>query len=145
MALGPEYTQVEKPLIDQLTGMGWTQLEGAPSEAFVPTDPALSGRTSFSEVFLTERLRNQINVLNRGPGGDPWLTQKRLDQAVSALTRIGAPSLLEANQQATDLLLNGITVEGLPGWDGCRDQRVRLHRLGASGKQRLRGGLAVPS
>ena len=125
MALGPEYTQVEKPLIDQLTGMGWTHLEGAPSEAFVPTDPALSGRTSFSEVFLTERLRNQINVLNRGPGGDPWLTQKRLDQVVSALTRLGAPSLLEANQQATDLLLNGITVEGLPGWDGCRDQRVR--------------------
>jgi len=48
MALGPEYTQVEKPLLDHLKGMGWTQLEGAPPEAFVPTDPAKSGRTSFT-------------------------------------------------------------------------------------------------
>jgi type I restriction enzyme R subunit len=118
MALGPEYMQVE------LKGMGWTHLEGAPPEAFVPTDPAKSGRTSFSEVFLTGRLRNQVNVLNRGPNGNHWLTPKRLDQAVNALARIGAPSLLEANQQATELLLNGITVEGLPGWDGGRDQRV---------------------
>lgn len=122
--MGPEYTQVERPLTGQLTGMGWTHLEGAPPEAFVPTDPALSGRSSFSEVFLIERLRNQINVLNRGPDGEPWLTPRRLDQTVNALVRIGAPSLLEANQQATDLLLNGITVEGLPGWDGGRDQRV---------------------
>src|SRR6266568_4334561 len=111
MALGPEYTQVEKPLLVQLKGMGWTHLEGAPPEAFVPTDPAKSGRTSFSDVFLTERLRKQVNVLNQGPGGDPWLTGKRLDQAVNALARVAAPSLLEVNQQATDLLLNGITVE----------------------------------
>ncbi len=124
MALGPEYMQVEKPLIDQLKGMGWTHLEGAPPGAFVPTDPSLSGRTLFSEVLLTGRLRDQITVLNRDPDGNPWLTPVRLDQAVNALTRIGATSLIEANQQASDLLLNGITVEGLPGWDGGRDQRV---------------------
>ena len=124
MVLGPEYTQVEKQLLGQLTGMGWAHVEGAPPEAFVPTDPTASGRTSFSEVFLTERLRNQINVLNLGPGGDPWLTPKRLDRAFNALARIGMPSLLEANQQGTELLLNGITVEGLPAWDGGRDQRV---------------------
>jgi type I restriction enzyme R subunit len=124
MALGPEYTQVEKPLLDQLKGMGWMHLEGAPPEAFVPTDPTRSGRTSFSEVFLTERLRNQINVLNLNPDGEPWLSQRSLDRAVSALTRIGTPGLLEANQQATHLLLNGISVEGLHGWDGGRDQIV---------------------
>jgi hypothetical protein len=39
MTVGPEYTQVEKPLIDQLTKMGWTHLEGAPLGAFKPTDP----------------------------------------------------------------------------------------------------------
>jgi len=124
MELGPEYTQVEKPLINQLTGMGWTHLEGASPGAFVPTDPALSGRGSFAEAFLTERLRRQLNVLNRDLDGNPWLDAKRLEQAVSALTRIGTPSLLEANQHATGLLLNGITVEGLPGWDGGRDQHV---------------------
>ena len=125
MAVGPEYTQVEKPLIDQLKGIGWTHLEGAPPQEFVATDPAASERTSFAEVFLRDRLRNQINVLNCAPDGTPWLDARRLDQAVNALTRIGAPSLLEANQQATDLLINGIMVDGLPGWDGGRDQRVQ--------------------
>lgn len=43
---------------------------------------------------------------------------------VNALTRIAAPGLLEANQQGTELLISGIMVEGLPGWDGDRDQRI---------------------
>jgi type I restriction enzyme, R subunit len=124
MGLGPEYTQVEKPLIEQLKDMGWRHLAGAPPGAVKPTDPAASGRESFSEVFLTMQLRNEIYRLNRDPADDPWLTEYRLSQAVNALTRIGSPSLLEANQQATDLLLDGITVEGRPDWDGGRDQRV---------------------
>jgi len=37
--------------------MGWLHIEGAPPEAFVPTDPGTSGRESFSEVFLTQQLR----------------------------------------------------------------------------------------
>jgi type I restriction enzyme R subunit len=125
MALGPEYEQVERPLIEQLKGMGWTHLEGAPPGAVVPIDSTRSGRRSFSEVFLMERLRNSINVLNLGPAGDPWLTPGRISQMVNALARIPAPGLLEANQQATSLLLNGTTAEGLPGWDGGRDQRVK--------------------
>ena len=31
---------------------------------------------------------------------------------------------MEANQQATELLLNGISVEGLPDWDGGRGQTI---------------------
>ena len=50
----------------------------------------------------------------------------RISQAVDALTRLSAPSLLEANLRATELLLTGITVEGLPGWHGGRDQRVHF-------------------
>ncbi|SRR5216683_2107259 len=124
--MGPEYSQVEKPLIDQLTGMGWVHLEGAAPGAFIPTDPRKSGRESFSEVVLVDRLRRAVNVLNLGRDGQPWLTERRITQAVNALTRIGAPSLLEANQRATELLLNGTTVDGLPGWDGGRDQRVHF-------------------
>src|SRR6266851_1469251 len=124
--MGPEYSQVEKPLIDQLTGMGWARLEGAAPGAFTPTDPLKSGRESFSEVVLVDRLRRAVNVLNLGRDGQPWLTERRITQAVNALTRIGAPSLLEANQRATELLLNGTTVDGLPGWDGGRDQRVHF-------------------
>jgi type I restriction enzyme R subunit len=124
MAQGPEYTQVEKPLIDQLTHMGWTHLEGAPPGTPTPTHPQESARTSFSQIFLEERLKAQLWVINRGPDGRPWLDDRRISQAVGALTRIAPPSLLEANQKASELLMSGLTVDGLPGWDGDRDQRV---------------------
>lgn len=81
--------------------------------------------SALSEVFLTDRLRRQIYTLNRDKGGRPWLDEQRLDQAVSALTRVAGSSLLESNQLATELLLTGLTVDGLPDWDGGRDQRVR--------------------
>ncbi len=125
MAQGPEYTQVEKSLINQLTHMGWTHLEGASPGTPAPTDPQKSARTSFSQIFLEERLKAQLRVINRGPVGKAWLDDRRVSQAVGALTRIAAPSLLEANLKATELMLNGIAVDGLPGWDGGRDQRVR--------------------
>ena len=92
----------------------------------MPTDPSASGRTAFSEVFLEERLRKQVQRINQGPNGRSWLDEQRISQAVGALSRIAAPGLLEANQQATELLLSGITVEGLPGWNGGRDQRVHF-------------------
>jgi len=71
MTLGPEYKQVEKPLIAQLAGMGWTHLEGAPPGGVTPADPAKSGRTAFSEVFLTDRLRSQVYTLNRDKTASP--------------------------------------------------------------------------
>jgi type I restriction enzyme, R subunit len=141
MGLGPEYMQVEKPLIDQLTGMGWTHLEGAKPGSVKPTDPAKSGRTSFTEVFLTERLRSQIYAINRNNHGKPWLDEQRLDQTLSALVRLAGSSLLEANQRATELLLDGFTVDGLPDWDGGRDQRARY----IDWEQPLRNDFAVVS
>ena len=56
--------------------------------------------------------------------GRPWLDDERLTQAAGALTRIPAHRLMEANRAATELLLGGITVEGLSGWDGGRGQTV---------------------
>ena len=88
--------------------------------------PGSLGRAAFSEIFLEERLREQLRRINRGPDGRPWLDDVRISQAVGALTRLSAPSLLEANLRATELLLTGITVEGLPGWNGGRDQRVHF-------------------
>ena len=124
MPLGPEYTQVEKPLIDQLKGMGWLHQEGALPEAFAPNDPAASSRDTFSEVFLIRNLLDAIYRINTDPDDNPWLTGDRLSQAVNALTRTGSLSLLEANQQATELLVNGTTVEGVPGWNDGREQRI---------------------
>ena len=47
MALGPEYMQVERPLIEQLKGMGWRHLEGAPpGRSGRPILPPLAGNRS---------------------------------------------------------------------------------------------------
>lgn len=123
---GPEYTLVELPLVRQLESMGWTHLAGARPGAVVPTDPEASGRRSFTEVVLEERLRRKLREINSGPDGRPWLDDARVSRAVAAITRIGASGLLEANQRATELLLSGVAVDGLPGWDGGRDQRVHF-------------------
>lgn len=122
----PEYVQVEEPLIRQLEGMGWTHLAGSAPEAPRPTDPRASGRDSFAEVFLKERLRKALHAINPGPEGTPWLDEHRIAQAVNALDRLGVSDPLEANQKATGLLLDGIAVDGLPTWDGGREQRVHF-------------------
>ena len=124
--MGPEYQQVERVLVGQLRRLGWAHLEGAPPGSVAPTDPSASGRTAFSEVFLEGRLREQLQRINQGPDGRSWLDEQRISQAVGALTRIATPSLLEANRRATELLLAGVTVEGLPGWNGGREQRIHF-------------------
>lgn len=117
--MGHEYDDVEKPFIDQCVAMGWTAQTGSKD------DPALTGRASFKEVFAEATLRERLRAINPGPDGQPWLDEARLSEAVSALTRHGHRGLMEANQAVTDLLLKGLTVEGLPGWDGGRGQTIR--------------------
>lgn len=124
MASELEYTLVERPLIEQLKGMGWTHLEGAPYYAVIPTDAAESGRTGFGEVILEQRLRDALLRINPGPDGKEWLDDTRISSAVNALTRIPVTSLLEANQHITELLIKGTTVEGVPGWDGGKTRTV---------------------
>jgi type I restriction enzyme R subunit len=123
---GPEYVQVEEPLIRQLEAMGWEHLAGAPPGMVTPKDPSRSGRESFAEVLLSERLRAYVHKINLRPGVGPWLDDQRVSQVIGQLTRLGAPSLLENNRLATELLLDGVLVDGLPGWDGGRQQRVHL-------------------
>ena len=87
MVLGPEYTQVEKPLIDQLTG--WAGCTGRVRRPRRLCRPILasSGRTSFSEVFLTTA-PNQMPTfrINPDPAGSRGSTGDRLYAAVNALT-----------------------------------------------------------
>ena len=74
-------------------------------------------------------LRRQLQALNlRDVAGhpQPWLDQGRIGQAVAAITRIPGHRLMEANRDATALLLGGITVDGLPGWDGGRGQTIHF-------------------
>ncbi|WP_018654155.1 type I restriction endonuclease subunit R [Actinomadura flavalba] len=116
MADGPEYLQVELPLLTLLAGLGWTVLEGQGT--------ALHGRERFRDVLLTGRLAAKLRELNLRDGR-PWLDDGRIARAVNAVSRVGGAKLEEANQNATELLTGGIRAEGLPGWDDGRDQVVR--------------------
>jgi type I restriction enzyme, R subunit len=125
---GPEYIDVERPFIQQLKRMGWDYVEGSVD------DPAATGRDSFPQIIQERVLREQLHRINLRDG-QPWLDPDRISQAIGALTRIPAAKLMEANQQATELLLNGISVEGMPDWDRGRGQTDSLHRLGKSREQ----------
>jgi type I restriction enzyme, R subunit len=114
-----ELETVEKPFVEQLQGLGRGHIQGCID------DPAKTGRKSFAEVLQEDVLREQLRKLNLREG-KPWLDEARIAEAVAALTRIGAARLMEANQTATEHLLLGVTVDGLPDWDGGRGQTIRF-------------------
>lgn len=117
--MGWELEDVENPFVAQLQALGWSHIEGSID------DPAVTGRTSFAEVIQERLLCEQLRALNPGPDGAPWLDESRLDEAVAAITKLGTYKLMEANEKATALLIRGLTVDGLPGWDGGRGQTIR--------------------
>jgi len=117
--MGWELDDVEKPFVAQLQALGWTYNVGSLD------DPTLTGRTSFVEVIQEGLLCEQLRALNLGPDGVPWLDEERLLEAMAAITRLGTHKLMEANEKATSLLIRGLTVDGLPGWDGGRGQTIR--------------------
>ncbi|HVZ36828.1 MAG TPA: HsdR family type I site-specific deoxyribonuclease, partial [Polyangiaceae bacterium] len=114
---GPEFTAVESPFIEQLGLMGWKVVTGNVEH------PSVTGRETFREVFVKSDLRRAIARINLRDG-KTWLDDARISEAVSALDRIAAPKLMEANQQAAELLLNGIAVDGLPDWDQGRSKTI---------------------
>lgn len=117
-----EWGQVELPLLNQLRAIKWKVIR---SENF-PTDPKAQLRSSFTEIFLHDILREKLKELNHGPNGKPWLDDTRINSAISQLEKLGAHKLEEANQAATKLLLEGMSVDGIPDWDGGRDQTIQL-------------------
>ena len=129
--MGWELEDVEKPFVAQLQAVGWAHLAGSLD------DPAVTERSGFAEVVQEGRLREHLLALNPGPDGQPWLDDARLADAVAAITRLGAHRLMEANQQATELLIKGLTVDGLAGWDGGRGQTIRYIDWDTPGKNRF--------
>jgi len=119
MTGGPEFTLVEQPFLDQLAAMGWKVITGSPDF------PSVTGRESFREVLMKDDLRQAVRRVNLRDG-EPWIDDARVSQVVSALERIGQKKLIEANQEATELLLGGVQVEGLDGWDGGRARTVHF-------------------
>ena len=91
-----ERNHVEKPLLDQLAGLGWEIVDLDHKQR-----PADSFRESFAEVVMLPVLREQIEVIN------PWLEEDQVEGAVRRLTA-GFPGsgLLENNRHVFDLLLS---------------------------------------
>jgi type I restriction enzyme R subunit len=118
--MGWEAEDVEEPFVALLERLGWEHQAGNLD------DPSATGRAGFGEVLQEEALRAKLREINPGPDGGEWLDDGRLSQAVAALGRLGTGGLLERNQRATELLIGGIAVEGLPGWDGGRGQTIRF-------------------
>lgn len=116
----PEWERVERPLLEHLFSLGW--------ETLVWSDRNSDGvdfRSSKRDVLLERRLRSALLKINRGPDGEPWLDGDRIEAAVAELRSMPAGvKLFEANRRSTGLLLGGVAVAGLEGWDGGRDQTV---------------------
>ena len=120
MSSGPEWELVERPLLEHLALLGWEVLVWSERQ---PTDSV--ARLFDRDVILEQRLRSALVKINRGPSGEPWLDEVRIKAAVAELGSMPAGAkLLEANRLATDLLLGGVTVAGLKGWGGGRDQTI---------------------
>jgi type I restriction enzyme R subunit len=90
-----EYQFVEKPLLNQLSTMGWQVVE---QPSGIPKDPAKSLRTSFREIVIKSQFIDAVSQLNT-IDGQCWLTDEQLDGLYDDFTNFGARSLIENNQE----------------------------------------------
>ena len=76
-------------------------------------------------MLLEQRLGSALLRINSGPDDLPWLDEVRINGAIAELRSMPAGvKLLETNRVSTKLLLGGVTVAGLDGWDGGRDRTI---------------------
>jgi type I restriction enzyme R subunit len=74
-----EHAFVEKPFLDQLAALNWQVVDQGPG---VPADPAKSSRASFREIILEGVFRQSLHSINRTDQGQPWLTDKQIDDLI---------------------------------------------------------------
>ena len=98
--IADERNHVEKPLLDQLAGLGWEiiDLDGK-------QHPADSYRRNFTEVVMVQVLRDQLKVIN------PWLEDDQIEEVVKQLTAsFPGTGLIQNNRYVLDLLLENTSV-----------------------------------
>ncbi|MGE0332335.1 MAG: type I restriction endonuclease subunit R [Ramlibacter sp.] len=96
-----EYTEVERPFLEQLAALGWTVIDQGGG---VPQDAAPSLRGSFREWLLPGVFDAAVRAINTGADGQPWLTARQLDELKAQLLRQPNRTLLEANEAVQALL-----------------------------------------
>jgi type I restriction enzyme R subunit len=110
-----EYTRVELPFIEQLKLMGWKRATGDIDVPYLVDPPITKGRRDFKKILLLDYLQDSIRRINTDENGNPWLDDTRINKAISDLERPGTHKLIEANREATRLLIKGTEVEGPDG------------------------------
>ncbi|MYA37196.1 MAG: type I restriction endonuclease subunit R [Gammaproteobacteria bacterium] len=96
-----ERNHVEKPLLDQLTGLGWEVIDLTDRKQ----TPADTHRENFTEVVMLPVLRERLKVIN------PWLEDDQIEEVVKQLTAsFPSNGLLENNKHLLQLLLENTSV-----------------------------------
>jgi len=116
-----EYTEVERPFLDQLAQQGWTVIDQGSG---IPQQAGPSLRSHFREWLLPGVFDDAVRRLNRTNDGQPWLTDAQLDELRQQLTRHSNRSLLEANESVQALLFKAQV--GTNELTGESDPVVRL-------------------
>jgi len=98
-----EYAHVERPLLTQLAGLGWTVVDQG--NQMIPQDPALSLRTSFRDLILPEVFRASVRAINALPDGTEWLSERQLAGLIDEIFRQPGKGLLDANEAVQALLM----------------------------------------
>lgn len=120
-----ERDEVEAPLVAQLVAMGWTHLAYAAPAPLGP-DGTGSGRDSYADVVLRERLRAAVVRINIRPDGRPWLDAASLDEIERRIRQEGSRGV-PGNLAFAELLTGtGLTLPGPDDWDAGRHQPVHL-------------------
>ncbi len=116
-----EYSEVERPFLQQLAEQGWTTIDQG---AGVPQEARPSLREHFRQWLLPGVFNEAIRAINLTGDGKPWLTDNQLEDLQQQLLRQPNRTLLEASEAVQALLLkaqvdvNEVTKE--------RDPVVRL-------------------
>ena len=96
-----ERNHVEKPLLEQLHGLGWEIID-LTDENQKPGD---TFRETFTEVVMLPVLRERLRVIN------PWLDDDQVEEVVRQLTAsFPGRGLIENNKHALRLLLENTSV-----------------------------------
>jgi len=95
-----ERNHVEKPMLDQIDGLGWQVLDLDSKQ-----QPGDTFRETFTDVVMIPVLREQLKVNN------PWLEDDQVEEVVKQLTASWpGTSLIQNNRHAFNLLLENTSV-----------------------------------
>ncbi|MGA2480131.1 MAG: type I restriction endonuclease, partial [Spirochaetia bacterium] len=98
-----EYTYVEKPFLDQLAGLGWKVTDHG--QGVIPSDPAVSLRSTFRELILPGVFHSAVRSINLTDDGRPWITDQQLEALSDQILRQPHHELLAANEAVHSLFL----------------------------------------